>query len=271
MAGYVASMEALGATMVVAAIALLVLMLVTWAISVRIEDVSIVDVVWGLTFVTSAIVATLVGGGDGTRQLIALVLVVLWGGRLAGFIGIRKVGEGEEDRRYREMRERDPERFPLISLFKIFLLQGVLAWIVSLPLFGIGASTSSVGPLVVVGIVFWAIGLFFEAVGDQQNASFKADPANKGKVNDRGLWKYTRHPNYFGDFMVWWGLYLIALDAGAWWSFPAPLIMTFLLTKGTGKGMTEKHMSKREGYAEYIERTSGFIPLPPRSKAARAT
>jgi steroid 5-alpha reductase family enzyme len=264
-------MEALGATMAIAAGALAVLMLVTWLISVKIEDVSIVDVVWGLTFVTSAIVATLVGGGDSARQLVGLVMVVLWGGRLAGFIGARKAGEGEEDRRYREMRERDPERFPLISFFKIFLLQGVLAWIVSLPLFGIGAATDGVGPLLYVGVVLWAVGLFFEAVGDQQNASFKADPDNKGKVNDQGLWKYTRHPNYFGDCTVWWGLYLVALDGGAWWSLPAPLIMTFLLTKGTGKGMTEKHMSKREGYAEYVERTSGFIPLPPKSKLARAT
>jgi steroid 5-alpha reductase family enzyme len=240
-------------------------MLLTWLISLPTKDVSWVDVSWGLAFVVAGVVAFLAAGGDDTRGVVGVVLVALWGLRLAGFIGIRKVGEGEEDRRYREMRERNPSAFPLIALPKIFLLQGVLAWIIALPLFGIAAGTDdTLGPLVWLGVVFWAVGLFFEAVGDQQNARFKADPANKGKVNDQGLWRYTRHPNYFGDFMVWWGLYLVALDAGAWWAIPGPLIMSFLLIKGTGKGMTEKHMSKREGYREYVERTSGFVPLPPK-------
>ncbi len=264
-------MDHLGATMAISAGALGALMVAAWLVSLPLKDVSYVDVLWGPNFVLVGWIAYAVGGGDDTRALIAAALASLWGLRLAVYIGRRKAGEGQEDRRYAEMRERDPRRFPYVALLKIFLLQGAMAWVVSLPLQGVGAGTDGAGALLVAGTVVWAVGLAFEAVGDAQLARFKADPATRGKVMDRGLWRYTRHPNYFGDATVWWGLYLIALDAGAWWSFPGPVIMTFLLTRGTGKEMTEKHMSRREGYADYVERTSGFVPLPPRSKLARAS
>ena len=254
----------LGATMLACAGALLVLMLAGWALSLPLRDVSIVDVIWGLGFVLVAWVSFAVAGGDGTRRLVMAVLVSLWGLRLAGYIARRKVAHPGEDPRYGVWREKHGDRFPLVSLVLVFGFQGLLLWLVGLALMGSAASTDGLGPLAFVGIALWAVGLFFEGVGDAQMSRFKADPANKGKVMDRGLWRYTRHPNYFGDFCVWWGLFLVALDGGVWWAIVAPLIMTVLLTRVSGKDHLEKSMSKRPGYAEYVERTSGFFPRPPR-------
>ncbi len=191
--------------------------------------------------------------------------MTVWGLRLALYIGYRKTQHPGEDPRYTKMRERDPEGFVVRSLFTIFLLQAVLAWVVSLPVQGTAASTNEgLGPLAFAGVGLWLIGFVFEAGGDLQLQRFKADPANKGKVMDRGFWRYTRHPNYFGDFAVWWGLYLVALDGGAWWSIPGPIVITILLTRVSGKDLLEKSMSERPGYREYVERTSGFIPWVPR-------
>ena len=159
-------------------------------------------------------------------------------------------------------------RFWIISLFKVFLLQGLFMWIVSLPVQAgqVPGAPNGIGPLAIAGAVVWGIGLFFETVGDAQLARFKADPDNKGKVMDRGLWRYTRHPNYFGDFMIWWGLYLVALEGqGTWWSFVGPVLMSFLLLRVSGVAMLEKTItSRRPGYEEYIRRTSPFFPWPPR-------
>jgi steroid 5-alpha reductase family enzyme len=146
-----------------------------------------------------------------------------------------------------------------VSLVTVFGLQGVLVWVVSLPL---QAATADHG-VVWLGVAVWGLGVAFEATGDAQLSRFKADPANRGRVMDRGLWRYTRHPNYFGDFLVWWGLYLVA---GAWWAIPGPLVMTLLLTRVSGKDHLERHMGRRPGYADYVARTSGFVPLPPRSR-----
>jgi steroid 5-alpha reductase family enzyme len=251
----------LGSAMIAAALAIGALQLITFAVSVPMRDVSIVDVTWGLCFVAAAWASFFVTSGPKEGAL-AASLVTLWGLRLAGHIALRHNGE---DPRYVAMRRR-ADNFVLVSLYKVFLLQGVLAWIVVLPLVGVAASTDGDwGPLVGIGIALWAVGLFFETVGDWQLSRFKADPANKGKVMNRGLWRFTRHPNYFGDFCVWWGLYLVAVDAGAWWSIVSPLVMTILLTRVSGKDLLEKSMSKRPGYTEYVERTSGFFPLPPRS------
>jgi steroid 5-alpha reductase family enzyme len=254
----------LGATMLSCALALLVLMLLGWLVSLRLHDVSIVDVIWGLGFVLIAWVSFAVAGGDGTRRLVTALLATIWGLRLAGYIVRRKARHPGEDPRYGAWRDRHGARFPIVSLFTVFGLQGVLMWLVGLALMGSAASTDPLGGLAIAGIALWAVGLVFEAVGDAQMAAFKADPERTGTVMDRGLWRYTRHPNYFGDFCVWWGLYLVALDGGAWWSVVAPLIMTALLTRVSGKDHLEKSMSRRPGYAEYVERTSGFVPLPPR-------
>jgi steroid 5-alpha reductase family enzyme len=255
----------LAATMALSATAAFVLLLVTFALSVPLRDVSIVDIAWGLGFVVTGAVSAAVAGGDDERTLLMLVLVAVWGLRLSGHIACRKAGHPGEDPRYAAMRER-AGTFVLVSLYKVFLLQAALIWVVSLPLQGAAASTDpDLGPLAYVGVALWLVGIVFEAGGDLQLERFKADPGNHGKVMDRGLWRYTRHPNYFGDFCVWWGLFAIALDGGAWWSVVSPLIMTVLLTRVSGKDLLEKSMSKRPGYAEYVERTSGFIPLPPRA------
>ncbi len=244
----------------VSAVAVLALMLMTWTLSLILRDVSIVDVAWGLGFVVVAWIG--VAEGDGTRRWLVAALVTVWGLRLAGYIAHRKLRDRREDPRYAAWRERHGARFWLVSLPNVFLLQGVLVLVVSLPLQG--TKDGAPGVLDWLGVVIWATGVFFEATGDAQLARFKADPANRGRVMDRGLWRYTRHPNYFGDFIVWWGLYVIALSAGAWWSLPGPLVMTLLLTRVSGKDHLEKSMSARPGYADYVARTSGFVPLPPR-------
>jgi steroid 5-alpha reductase family enzyme len=254
--------------MAVSAAALLVLMLATWALSLPLRDVSIVDVAWGVGFVVVAWIALATGDGDSGRRALLAALTTVWGLRLAGYIGRRKLRERREDPRYVELRERYGERFWLVSLGTIFLLQGALVWVVSLPLQVASAQPDSLGVLDAVGVACWAVGVFFESVGDAQLARFKADADHRGQVMDRGLWRYTRHPNYFGDFMVWWGLYLIALSTGAaWWTVVSPLVMSVLLLRVSGKDHLERAMSKRPGYADYARRTSGFVPLPPRGSS----
>jgi steroid 5-alpha reductase family enzyme len=243
-----------GVTLWLSAVALLVLMLAGWGLSLRLRDVSIVDVMWGPAFVVVAWIAFAVEGG-GRRALIA-ALVTVWGLRLGAHLLARKLRERREDPRYGAWRERYGDRFALVSLCNVFLLQGALVWVVSLPVQAAGNS-----PLLWLGVAVWAVGVAFEAAGDRQLAAFKADPANRGRIMDRGLWRYTRHPNYFGDFLVWWGLYLAS---GAWWTVIGPLVMTALLTRVSGKDHLERAMRRRPGYEAYVRRTSGFVPLPPR-------
>jgi len=167
------------------------------------------------------------------------------------------------------MRERrGAASFALYSLGMVFLLQGLLVLVVSLPLQVAAERRAGLDWVAWVGVALWAVGLFFEAVGDEQMRRFKRRPDTRGQVMDRGLWRYTRHPNYFGDFCVWWGLWLVALGAGGtWWTVVGPLVMSFLLIKGSGAALLEKDISERRPqYREYIERTSGFIPLPPRRR-----
>jgi len=264
-------MADLGATMLLSGAAVLALLLAAFALSVPLRDVSIVDVAWGLAFVVAGWVAFAVADGDDVRSALAVVLVSLWALRLAAYIGLRKLRHPGEDPRYGKMRERHGSRFGLVSLFTVFGFQALVAWVVSLPLQGAAASTNDgLGPLAYVGVALWLVGIVFEAGGDLQMQRFKANPDNQGTVMDRGLWRYTRHPNYFGDFAVWWGLFAIALDGGAWWSVVSPLVMTLLLTRVSGKDLLEKSMSERPGYEEYVQQTSGFIPLPPRTKLSRA-
>jgi steroid 5-alpha reductase family enzyme len=228
--------------------------------------VFIVDPAWGPLFVVVALVAALAGTGDAARRWLLLALTALWGLRLGVHLLRRKLGDPEEDRRYAEMRERKGAAFPLWSLGAIFLFQGLLVLVVSLPVTSAAQGDPALDLLALPGILLWALGLFFETVGDLQLDRFKADPANKGKVMDRGLWRYTRHPNYFGDFCVWWGLWLVALPAGGtWWTAIGPLVMSVLLIRVSGAGLLEKSIGdRRPGYREYVQRTSGFVPLPPR-------
>jgi steroid 5-alpha reductase family enzyme len=256
-----------GHVLTYAAVAVAVVMLALWLVSLRLRDVSIVDPAWGPLFVVVAFVAALAGTGDAARRWLLFALVALWGLRLGGHLLRRKLGDREEDRRYARMREGKGAAFPLWSLGVVFGFQGLLVLVVSLPVTAAAQGDPALDALAIPGVLLWGLGLFFEAVGDHQLDRFKADPENTGRVMDRGLWRYTRHPNYFGDFCVWWGLWLVALPAGGtWWTVVGPVVMSLLLIRVSGAALLEKDIGERRpGYRDYVERTSGFVPLPPRA------
>lgn len=241
-------------------------MIVLWLLSLARRDVSIVDIGWGPGFAWLAAVAFSLAAAPGPRGTLLLALVSLWGLRLGGYLLGRNWGHGE-DARYARMRRHFGERFRWISLATVFGLQAVLQWIVSLPLLfaQLVPGSRPLGVLDAVGVTLFATGLFFEAVGDVQLARFKADPANRGRVMDRGLWRYTRHPNYFGDCLVWWGFFAIAAATPAGpWTIVSPLLMTFLLLRVSGVALLERSLVRtRPEYRDYIERTSAFFPRPP--------
>jgi steroid 5-alpha reductase family enzyme len=243
----------------------------TWLASLVRHDVSLVDRTWGLFIAGAAIVYAIRLPSPGERGVWMLALVVVWALRLSLFITMRNWGHGE-DRRYQEIRARNEPNFALKSLYLIFALQAVLAWTVSSPfLVGMAAGTP-LSWLDTVGIAIAAFGIVFEAVGDAQMASFKADPANKGQVMDRGVWRFTRHPNYFGETCVWWGLWLMALAGAGWagaWSIVSPILMTVLLLKVSGISLLERDIGERRpAYREYIARTNAFFPGWPRRKGS---
>jgi steroid 5-alpha reductase family enzyme len=255
-----------GTVLALAAAAVAFLMLALWAVSVRLSDVSIVDPAWGPMFGVVALVAALAGNGDAGRRWLLVGLTAAWGLRLGGYLLRRKLSEPGEDRRYAEMRSKRGAGFAAWSLWAIFGVQGLLVLVVSLPIQVSSQRPAGLGAAAIPGLVLFAIGLGFEAIGDEQLRRFKGDPANQGLVMDRGLWRYTRHPNYFGDVCVWWGLWLVVLPAGGtWWTAIGPLAMSYLLIRVSGKAMLERDIGQRRpGYAEYVARTSGFFPLPPR-------
>jgi len=258
----------MGHAMVVAAVAIVALMLVMWVISVVITNASIVDIVWGLGFVLVAWAVRLTTDrGDDARQWLLVAMTTAWGLRLAVHLFIRNHGHGE-DYRYRAMRKHYGPRFGVISLYSVFGLQGLLMFVVSLPVqLGQADPTPGLGVVAAVGVALWAIGMFFESVGDAQLARFKANPDNAGGVMNQGLWRYTRHPNYFGDACVWWGIGIVAAETGAGaWGLIGSAVMTFLLRRVSGVTMLEKTIGRRRaGYDEYIRTTSPFIPRPPRA------
>jgi steroid 5-alpha reductase family enzyme len=252
--------------MLIAAITIMCVMVATWLLSLVLKNASIVDIVWGLGFVITSWVLALTIDGDSTRQILLAVMVGAWGLRLGGYLAKRNIGHGE-DWRYKAMRKKKGARFGLISLVTVFGLQGVLMWVVSLPvMFGNSDATPGVGPLAVIGVMVWAVGLSFEAVGDWQLAKFKKDPNNAGKVMQTGLWSLTRHPNYFGDALLWWGIGIVGAETGTGViGFIGPVVMTVFLLRVSGVPMLERSlMKRREGYAEYAARTSAFIPRPPK-------
>jgi steroid 5-alpha reductase family enzyme len=252
--------------MLVAAITISCVMVATWLVSLVLKNASIVDIVWGLGFVITSWVLAVTIDGDSTRQILLAVMVGLWGLRLGGYLAKRNIGHGE-DWRYKAMRKKKGARFGLISLVTVFGLQGVLMWIVSLPvMFGNSDATPGVGPLAVIGVMVWAVGLSFEAIGDWQLVQFKKDPNNAGKVMQTGLWSLTRHPNYFGDALLWWGIGIVGAETGSGViGFIGPVVMTVFLLRVSGVPMLERSlMKRREGYAEYAARTSAFIPRPPK-------
>ncbi len=252
--------------MLVAALTIAALMLTTWLVSLVLKNASIVDIVWGLGFVLVAWAVRLTADGLDARQNLLVILPTIWGLRLSGYLAWRNHGKGE-DYRYKAMRKHWGPRFGLISLITVFALQGAIMFVVSLPVqLGQQRTTPELGWLAWAGVAVWAIGLFFEAVGDAQLARFKADPANAGKVMDKGLWRYTRHPNYFGDACVWWGIAIVAAEVPVGrWGLIGALVMTVFLRRVSGVTLLEKSLVKRrEGYTEYVARTSAFLPRPPK-------
>jgi steroid 5-alpha reductase family enzyme len=247
------------------AAAIAVYMAVVWALSLPLRDASIADVFWGPGFAFTAIVAAFLSPPS-ARATLLVVLTSAWGLRLAFHIGTRWRKKKEEDRRYQAMRATWGDRFPVVSLFTVFLLQGALLWVVSLPLQAGAAlgAVSPLGPADLAGVLVFAVGLVFEAVGDAQLSRFLADPSSRGRVMETGLWRYTRHPNYFGDALVWWGRGIIGAATGTWWCLVGPALMTFLLVRVSGVSLLEKDIAgRRPEYVAYIRRTSPFLPRPP--------
>ncbi len=243
-------------------------MALAWAVHLVYGKASVADSFWGPGFAAIAVVTFGLTEGDPASKRLITALVIVWAARLAWHVTRRNLGK-PEDPRYADMRARHPESFALRSLLTVFLLQAGVMWVVSLPIqLGMRAPASpGLGVLDWLGLVLWLFGFFWEAVGDEQLRRFKAEPSNDGKVLDSGLWRYTRHPNYFGEACMWWALCLIACGAdGGWWSFIGPLLLTILLLKFSGVALTEKKMAERhDDYAEYKRRTNAFFPGPPRN------
>ncbi len=236
-----------------------------WIVSVVRKDVSIVDSLWSLMFLVVAVGYAAQVGVGGVRGWIVLALVAAWSLRLSIYITVRNHGEGE-DHRYQEIRRNNDPGFWWKSLYIVFGLQALLAWLVAMPLAVAVGSDAPLGWLDAVGLALWVVGMVFEVFGDAQLARFKADPDNRGKVLDSGLWRYTRHPNYFGEFTLWWGFWLIAAGAGGWWTIASPVLMSFLLLRVSGVSLLEKDIGERRPeYADYIRRTNAFFPGPPRA------
>jgi steroid 5-alpha reductase family enzyme len=248
-------------------------MLGLWLLSLPLRNVSIVDIFWGPGFGIVAIATLLLVDGYEPRQWLLTVITVVWALRLGIYLAIRNIGHGEDPRyaKWRERVEREGGSFAVRSLFMVFGLQGLLMWFVSLPV-QVGQAADESGPLGLLawlGVALWLTGFLVEAVGDWQLSRFKADPANKGQVLDSGLWRYTRHPNYFGNACLWWGIWLVAADAGVWWTVLSPIVMTFLLLKVSGVALLEKSMQEtKPKYQDYVERTSAFFPLPPKKPSS---
>lgn len=265
---------AFGTSVAATAVALLACVLALWLLSIRLRDVSIIDIFWGPGFGVVAIVGYLLavdaGSGVDPRRLLVTILTVLWSLRLGAYLWWRNTGKGEDPRYTAAYRNRIKENLHLHTLVRVFLLQGTLIWLISMPVQVAQHLTApaTLGVAAIAGCVLWLVGFLFEAVGDWQLARFKADPANRGRILQTGLWAWTRHPNYFGNACLWWGLWLIACDhwVGVATVF-APLLMTYFLLNVTGKKLLEKRMARsRPDFAEYAARTSGFFPRPPRRR-----
>lgn len=238
-----------------------------WIYSLLRRNVTIADSLWGLGFVIVAIVNAATGTGYAGRSVLVLMLTALWGGRLATYMTWRNHGK-PEDHRYGQWRAQSGASFWWVSLFKVFWLQALFIWMISLVLHQaqLAVRPDHLTVWDTLGTVVWGIGFFFEAVGDWQLARFKSDPGNAGRVMDQGLWAWSRHPNYFGECLIWWGFYLIAFSTpGGWWTIISPAIVTLVLMKITGVPLTEAALStRRPAYRDYVKRTSPFFPRPPK-------
>jgi steroid 5-alpha reductase family enzyme len=245
--------------------AMLGMALVAWGLSTARRNVGLVDIFWSLFLLLALVLYVALASVHSARAWLVLALVAIWSVRLAAYLAARN-WSAAEDHRYRAIRERNEPGFIWKSIYLVFGLQAVLAWLISAPL---AAAANSLDPLDVfdlTGTVLVVLGICIESIADAQLVRFKALTSNADRVNDRGLWRYSRHPNYFGEFLVWWGLFIIALGTGAWWTVFAPALMTVLLLKVSGVALLEKDIGERRpAYRDYRARTSAFFPWPPRS------
>ncbi len=245
----------------------MVLMTLIWILSVRLKNASIVDPFWSVGFIVAGATYFYFTEGVHIRKMIILTLLIIWGLRLAIYLGWRNIGK-PEDYRYQQFRQDyGPERYWWFSFFQVFLLQGVLLWLVSAPILSamyFGEETP-LGLFDYLGIGLWLVGFIFEAGGDYQLTRFKSDPNNKGKLLTTGLWKYTRHPNYFGDACLWWGFGCFSISVGSYIPLLGPLLMSLLIIKVSGVAMLERTLKHtKPGYEDYVRRTSSFIPWFPK-------
>ncbi len=238
-----------------------------WILSVILKNAGIIDIFWGLTFVLVTVFYFIVTPEISARKILVSTLVLIWGIRLSVHIFMRNLGK-PEDYRYQEFRKNYGEkRYWWFSYFQVFLLQGTLAWLISTPLAAINyyALDKPLGAIDILALLLWLTGFIFETGGDWQLSRFKSNPANKGKLLQTGFWKYTRHPNYFGDAAVWWGFGLFSIAAGAWFPVFSPVLMTWLLLQVSGVAMLERTLiNTKPGFDEYINKTNSFIPWIPK-------
>lgn len=244
------------------------LMTLLWPLSILLRNASIVDPFWGMGFIFTALWCIFkFGPPQSFDDWLMLVLLIIWGLRLSGYLLFRNWGKGE-DPRYQAFRAHyGANRYWYISLFQVFWLQGFILWLVFLPFTVIWLQTSGVKVwLMVLGVMLWLAGFGFEAIADAQLFHFKKKSENRGKIFDRGLWAWTRHPNYFGESLLWWGFGLMAAAQGFWLALVSPMLMTWLLLRVSGVRMTERKMlAERSEYAEYVRRVPAFLPRRPKN------
>ncbi len=246
----------------------LVLMTALWPVSLRLRNVSIVDILWAPLFAILGWAVIVAEHGTGFAGWIAVGLVTAWAARLGLYMFRRLRRQGwKEDHRYTTIRNKFGAHFPFTSLVLVFWFQAFLLWIISWPLQAAVATTGDPTPLAMMGWAITLAGIVIEAVADAQLRTFRAGPENAGRVLDTGLWRWTRHPNYFGDFLIWWGFFLAGIASGApWWTILGPMVMSALLIHFSGAGLMEDTITdRRPEYKAYVARTSGFFPWPPRS------
>lgn len=250
-------------------LAMTILAVLIWLVSVKQQNASIVDSVWSLFFLLGSIVYLWPNEMITFQQIILLSLVAIWALRLSLYITWRNHGK-PEDSRYQAIRAKYSPGFALKSLFIIFIFQALLAGFISLPLWFVFTHASDFGLVSSLAVMLWIAGMFFESVGDAQMAGFKKSNASRiGGVMDRGLWRYTRHPNYFGEFCIWWAYYFFAVSAGGWWTLPAPIVMSWLLLKFSGVALLESEIvHRRPAYRSYMQNTSAFFPWPPKKNTS---
>jgi len=229
-------------------------------------------VLWGLGFplaAASALVARLWNQQTlelSAADILLLILVCIWAFRLSYYVGLRYYRKGREDVRYNNWRKQWGKTWLWRSYLQVFVLQPLILILIALPIMKtVDVAPRNFSVLYFVGIGIWLVGFIFEVVGDHQLKVFTANPANKGRIMDQGLWSWTRHPNYFGEATLWWGIYLMAFEASHWWMVISPITITFLVTKVSGVSMLEALMEGRPGFAEYKKKTSVFFPWPPQT------